>query len=213
MKTPITIPKRTSDKLAHVVLSIGDRNGWGFDTKKQRYFVSYTDAGRYCQEFLPKGATEEECRAERERRYTELAMLGARFKNEEEPRPETPPKEKKDKDYGVVLIEWTVRKRVWRVLIRGVFYGKYKTAEEARAVRDRVLKEQGDEHRLKPCALCGQKPTFFCYYANKRWMLEHKCPEGNSVLVKRLGREPGVALWNLQRRLGKGVKTVEEVDV
>lgn len=170
--------------------------GVGYNKKKGRYFISYLDNGKRTEEYLNVDNMEDAVK-ERDRRYIELILAGAKRKGE---RVKTPKHnagrfvESTSVDRYIHEKKVTVTRYVV-ILSRNNYVGTYNTKEEARKARDEAHKES----ILKPCAICGKQPEMILRKteAAERWILEHKgCV--NEVRIPKMGRSGSIKKWNAE---------------
>jgi hypothetical protein len=209
--------------LNHVTLLTGKR-GYGYDCHKNRWYISYLDHKKLCREFLPAGAGEEEALAERERRYMELALLGAMTQKQ---RSAAEAKAKQDaiarkaakqaekeargiakrmeaeayavsklrKDVGIYAVK--VCKTHYKVWVSTNYIGTFHSILDAREARDKAKKQ---EHSLRPCAHCGQRPEH-TRDDKYKWTIYHECP-GNYLRHRDTSRTKNERNWNFRQYKG-----------
>lgn len=186
-----------SKPLSHITLSAGHNKGFGHCPHRKKWFVSYQDEGKRVREFID-ATNRDEARVERDRRYTELAMLGA-IRKGETVRPKLgrkPPKEKLDPDFGIRVTTRTLT--VYEVFLEGKVQARFRGVTAARKKRDRLLAE----FVVKPCRACGKRPSL--EYPSEHVEVVHTdCENACRLKSKHVGRDAVINEWNDTRRFGK----------
>ena len=200
-----------------IYLFRGKGYGRRYDKRRNfaRFFISYEtrkldgSSPRKEIEWLDV-ETREEAKAERDRRYAELLLAGAKWKGEE-PKKIVKPKKKKIHPDDFLHQHW-VKKRWWKVVIDKKFVGGSYSKLEARKIRDMHLKNE-QEAKLKPCPECGETPVF----SKNHHTLSHggDCPLAFTLGVRDIGKYKKIVLWNTKIRKGefKGKEKIYLSDV
>lgn len=172
-------------KLDSVVLPYADNAGYGFDKRRNggRWFVSYKDGGKRCVEYND-ATNEEEARAERDRRFMELLMLGA--KRAKEKKTFGPIKKiipTLGPDAYIKEVEIIVKRTDYQVIIKGQYLKTFRRKGDAQKFRD----EKIHEFIVKPCHVCGKRPTLTPDKYHHWWLTHEDCENAARVHSKRVG--------------------------
>ena len=141
--------------------------------------------------------TREEAKAERDRRYAELLLAGAKWKGEQ-PKKIVKPKKKKVHPDDFLQEQW-VKRRWWKVVIDKKCIGGSSSKIEARKLRDLHLK---GEKLLKPCRCCGKTPV----WESNGLTLSHDepdCPAYAIIKHRDISKFVKATIWNKHLRKGK----------
>lgn len=189
----------------------------GYGKRGGRWFVSYetrrTDNSKPRREIeWLKVETEEQAKSERDRRYTELLLYGAKYKGQgKENRKLVKPK-KKEVHPDEYLCKQFVKQVYWTVKIGKEYIGGSRSKVEARKIRDKYLKGKTDA-TLKPCPECGKTPVF----SSNHRTLKHEgdCPLAFTMAIRDVSKFAKITLWNRRIRRGqfKGKKKIYYSDI